>query len=510
MDILSSLALGFSVSLQPANLMYCFIGVLLGTLVGVLPGLGSAATIALLLPITYHIPTTSAVIMLAGIWYGSMYGGSTTSILLRLPGESASVMTCIDGFEMAKRGRAGAALGISAFGSFIAGTLGLIGLIFLAPPLSEFALDFGPPEYFALTFVGLTLVSFLGSGEWTKALTMAAVGLLLGIVGLDPVRSHERFTFGVLSLQSGIELIPMVMGLFGLSQVFCMLERRPPRPEEIAKTPTRLRELLPNAQDWRDSSGAILRGTLVGFFVGILPGAGATISSYVAYAIEKRRSPHPERFGKGAIEGVAAPESANNAATSSGFIPLLTLGLPANVVMALMLGAFMLHGVTPGPMLLVQKPDMFWGIITSMFVGNFMLLVLNLPLIGLFTRVTRMPYRYLVPVVVVACLVGAYGVNNNAADIFVMLGFGVFGYLAEKFGYSLAPLVLAFVLGPLMETSLRQSLIISQGDFSIFFMRPISAVLLALGVLFVAVPLMRRTRARMLPTVELAGKAGGP
>jgi putative tricarboxylic transport membrane protein len=506
MDILSSLALGFSVSLQPANLLYCFIGVLLGTLVGVLPGLGSAATIALLLPITYHIPTTSAVIMLAGIWYGSMYGGSTTSILLRVPGESAAVMTCIDGFEMAKRGRAGAALGISAFGSFIAGTIGLIGLIFLAPPLSEFALDFGPPEYFALTFVGLTLVSFLGSGEWAKALTMAAFGLLLGIVGLDPVRSHERFTFGVLQFQGGIELIPMVMGLFGLSQVFNMIERRPPTIDEIAKSPTRLRDLLPNRDEWRRSCGAILRGTLVGFLVGILPGAGATISSYVAYAVEKRRSREPERFGNGAIEGVAAPESANNAATSSGFIPLLTLGLPANVVMALMLGAFMLHGVTPGPTLLLQKPDMFWGIITSMFVGNLMLLLLNLPLIGLFAQVSRMPYRYLVPVIVVACLIGAYGVNNNAADILVMSGFGVFGYLAEKFGYSLAPLVLAFVLGPLMETSLRQSLIISQGDFSIFVARPISGVLLAIGLLSIVVPLLRRAF-RRLPAAEFPKEA---
>ena len=491
MDILSSLALGFSVSLEPANLAYCFIGVLLGTLVGVLPGLGSAATIALLLPLTYRIPTTSAVIMLAGIWYGSMYGGSTTSILLRVPGESASVMTCIDGFEMAKRGRAGAALGIAAFGSFFAGTLGLVGLIFLAPPLAEFALDFGPPEYFALTLVGLTLVSFLGSGAWPKSLAMAALGLVLGIVGLDPVRSHARFTFGTLSLQSGIELIPMVMGLFGLAQVFSMIERRL-TIEEVAKTPTRLRELLPNRDEWRDSIGAILRGTLVGFLVGVLPGSGATISSYVAYAVEKRRSPHPERFGRGAIEGVAAPESANNAATSSGFIPLLTLGLPANVVMALMLGAFMLHGVTPGPMLLAQKPEMFWGIITSMFIGNLMLLVLNLPLIGLFAKVTRMPSSYLIPVIVLACVIGAYGVNNNPVDIFIMLGFGIFGYLADKFGYSLAPLVLAFVLGPLMETSLRQSLILSQGSFSTFVERPISAVLLALGAVFVLAPAVRR------------------
>ena len=491
MGILDSLLLGFSVSAQPMNLLYCFIGVLLGTLVGVLPGLGSAATIALLLPVTYSIPPVSAIIMLAGIWYGSMYGGSTTSILLRVPGESASVMTCIDGFEMARRGRAGAALGIAAFGSFIAGTLGLFGLILLAPPLADFALDFGPPEYFALTLVGLTLVSYLGSGSIAKALAMAALGLLLGTVGLDPVRSHERFTFGILSLQGGLDLVPMVMGLFGVSQVFQLLATKSGAVEKVGELGS-LWSLLPNRQEWRDARGAIARGSLVGFLVGLLPGAGGTISTYVAYAVEKRRSPHPERFGRGAIEGVAAPESANNAATGSGFIPLLTLGLPANVVMALMLGAFMLHGITPGPTLLTQKPDMCWGLITSMFIGNAMLLVLNLPLIGIFVRLARLPSAYLIPVIVGACLVGAYAVNNNPADIFVMLGFGVFGFYAERFGFSLAPLVLAFVLGPLMETSLRQSLILSDGSFGIFVTRPISGTLLALGAAMVALPLARR------------------
>ena len=490
MGVLDSLALGFSVSLEPMNLAYCFLGVLLGTLVGVLPGLGSAATIALLLPVTYGMSATSAVIMLAGIWYGSMYGGSTTSILLRVPGESASVMTCIDGYEMARRGRAGAALGIAAFGSFIAGTLGLVGLILLAPPLAEFALDFGPPEYFALTLLGLTLVSYLGSGAVPKALAMAALGLLLGTVGLDPVQSEARFTFGSLSLQGGIELVPMVMGLFGLSQVLHLVLSKPGPPENAGPLGSLL-SLLPNRQEWRDSAGAIGRGTVVGFLVGLLPGAGGTISSYVAYAIEKRCSAHPERFGQGAIEGVAAPESANNAATASGFIPLLSLGLPANAVMALMLGAFMLHGITPGPTLLTQKPDMFWGVITSMLVGNLMLLVLNLPLVGVFARFARLPAAYLVPAIAVACMIGAYGVNNNPFDIIVMLGFGVFGYYAEHFGFSLAPLVLAFVLGPLMEISLRQSLIISGGAFSIFATRPISGVLLALTALMVALPFGR-------------------
>jgi putative tricarboxylic transport membrane protein len=491
MSLLDSLALGFSVSLMPANLAYCFAGVLLGTVIGVLPGLGSAATIALLLPLTYKMSTTSAIIMLAGIWYGSMYGGSTTSILLRVPGEPASVMTCVDGYEMARRGRAGAALGVAAIGSFIAGILGLVGLILVAPPLAEFALAFGPPEYFALTALGLTLVSFLGTGSVPKSLAMAALGLLLGSVGLDPVRSQARFTFGTLSLQSGIELIPMVMGLFGMSQVLHLVDRQL-RVKEIVKTPDTLLALLPNRREWRDAIGAIGRGSLVGFLVGILPGAGGTISSYVAYAIEKRRSPHPERFGRGAIEGVAAPESANNSATASGFIPLLTLGIPANVVMALMLGAFMLHGITPGPMLLTQKPEMFWGIITSMLIGNLMLLVLNLPLISLFAKVTRIPSAYFVPVIALACVIGAYGVNNNPYDIFVMLVFGVFGYYAERSGFSLAPLVLAFVLGPLMETSLRQSLILSQGEFGPFLTRPISAVLLGVAALLFVTPVVRR------------------
>ena len=496
MSILESLALGFSVSLEPMNLVYCFVGVLLGTLIGVLPGLGSAATIALLLPVTFKMAPTSAIIMLAGIWYGSMYGGSTTSILLRVPGESASVMTCLDGFEMARKGRAGAALGIAAFGSFIAGILGLLGLALLAPPLANFALDFGPPEYFALAVLGLTLVSYLGSGSASKSLAMACVGLLLGVVGLDPVRSEARFTFGILSLQGGIELIPMVMGLFGMSQVLHMARDIATPAEEVAKAPKGLRALLPNRDEWRDAAGAIGRGSVIGFLVGILPGAGATISSYVAYAIEKRRSRHPERFGRGAIEGVAAPESANNAATGSGFIPLLTLGLPANVVMALMLGAFMLHGITPGPTLLLQSPDMFWGVITSMFVGNVMLLVLNLPLIGLFVKLARMPVQYLLPVVVVACVVGAYGVNNNTFDVFMMLGFGVFGYYAEGFGFSLAPLVLAFVLGSLMESSLRQSLIISDGQFAFFLTRPISGALLGLTLAMVLLPLLRRLLAQ--------------
>lgn len=476
-----NLLLGFSVSLEPMNLFYCFVGILLGQVVGVLPGLGSAATIALLLPITYYIPPTSAIIMLAGIWYGSMYGGSITSILLRVPGEGTSVMTCLDGYEMARQGRAGPALGIAAFGSFIAGTVGVLGLMFLAPPLAEFALAFGPAEYFALMVLGLTLVSYLASKSVPKALCMAVVGLLLGTVGIDPVRSTERFSFGSLTLQGGIELIPMVIGLFGMAEVFLMLERRM-RLEDVVQAPSGLMNLLPTRQDWRKSAGAISRGTFVGFLVGTLPGAGATIASFIAYSVEKRRSRQPERFGAGAIEGVAAPEAANNSATAAGFIPLLTLGIPGNVVTALMLGAFLLHGITPGPTLLAQKPEMFWGVVTSMYVGNLMLLVLNIPLIGLFTRVTRIPPSILASLIILFCLAGAYSVNNNPIDILVMVASGVVGYLMTKFGYDAAPLVLGFVLGPMLEIALRQSLILSDGSFAIFFSRPIAGLLLGLAL----------------------------
>ena len=495
-ETLHNLLLGFSVSLDPMNLLYCFIGILLGQVVGVLPGLGSAATIALLLPVTYYIPPTSGIIMLAGIWYGSMYGGSITSILLRVPGEGTSVMTCLDGYEMARQGRAGPALGIAAFASFIAGTAGVVGLMFLAPPLAEFALAFGPSEYFALMVLGLTLVSYLASKSVPKALCMAAVGLLLGTVGIDPVRSTERFSFGSLTLQGGIELIPMVIGLFGMAEVFLMLERRM-RLQDVVQAPSGLMNLLPTRRDWRNSAGAISRGTLVGFAVGTLPGAGATISSFVAYSLEKRQSRQPERFGAGAIEGVAAPESANNSATAAGFIPLLTLGIPGNVVTALMLGAFLLHGITPGPTLLAQKPEMFWGVVTSMYVGNLMLLALNIPLIGLFTRITRVPPSILASLIVLFCLAGAYSVNNNPIDILMMVVFGVVGYLMTKFGYDAAPLVLGFVLGPMLEIALRQSLILSQGSFVIFFDRPIAGLLLSLALFTVLGQLFLAFKARL-------------
>ena len=493
MELFSNLALGFSVSLQPLNLLLCFTGVLLGVVIGILPGLGSAATIALLLPVTYFLDTTTAVIMLAGIWYGSMYGGSITSILLRVPGESASVMVAIDGYELTKQGRAGAALGMSIFSAFIAGMFGLLGLGLIAPTLAEFALDFGPPEYFALTLLGLTLVSYLATDSMWKAVAVTLLGLLLGTVGLDPVRSAARFTFGSLTLQSGIDLVPMVMGLFGISEVFHLIESK------IAGTsgaksvvvPKGLFTVLPTRQDWRDARRAIGQGTLVGFFVGLLPGGGATISSYVAYAVAKRWRKRSQKFGHGAIAGVAAPESAANAATCSGFIPLLTLGLPDNVVMALILGAFMLHGVTPGPTLMMQHPQIFWAIVTSMFIGNCILILTMLPMIGLLSKITLIPSNVLIPIIVLACLAGAYGVNNNPTDIITMTAFGVLGYLMTKFGFPHAPLVLAFVLGPIMETALRQSLIMSDGNFLIFWSSPVAGVLMSVLVLVVAAPIVK-------------------
>jgi putative tricarboxylic transport membrane protein len=493
MELISNLALGFSVSLQPMNLVLCFAGVSLGVVIGILPGLGSAATIALLLPITYFLDTISAIIMLAGIWYGSMYGGSITSILLRVPGESASVMVAIDGYELTKQGRAGAALGMSMFSAFIAGMFGLVGLGLVAPILAEFALDFGPPEYFALTLLGLTLVSYLATDSMWKALAVTVLGLLLGTVGLDPVRSAARFTFGTLTLQSGIDLVPMVMGLFGISEVFHLMEAKLTAPDasKSAVMPKGLFAVLPSRQDWRDARRAIGQGTLVGFFVGLLPGGGATISSYVAYAVAKRLPVRSQKFGQGAIAGVAAPEAAANAATCSGFIPLLTLGLPDNVVMALILGAFMLHGVTPGPMLMMQHPQIFWGIVTSMFIGNCILIVSMLPLIGFLSKIALIPNNVLVPIIVLACLAGAYGVNNNPVDIVTMTAFGILGYLMMKFGFPAAPMVLAFVLGPIMETSLRQSLIMSGGSFLMFWQSPVAGTLMTFFIFIAAMPVVR-------------------
>jgi putative tricarboxylic transport membrane protein len=496
MEIIQSVLYGFQVALQPLNLIYCFFGVLIGTLVGVLPGLGPAAAIALLLPATFKVTPVSAIIMLAGIYYGAMYGGSTTSILVNIPGEAASVVTCLDGYQMARKGRAGPALGISAFGSFIAGTFAVIALTFLAPLLAGIALRFGPPEYFSLMIVGIMVLTFLSSGSMIKALMMAAVGLILGGVGMDAISGKYRFTYGIQILADGVGLVPTVMGLFGISEVLENLETEIKR--DILTT--RVKNLLPTLKDWADSIWSIIRGTVLGFFLGIIPGGGAIIASFASYAIEKKASKHPEEFGKGAIQGVAGPESANNAAAGGAFIPLLTLGIPANAVMAILLGALMIHGLQPGPLLMKQAPDLFWGTIVSMYIGNGMLLVLNLPLIGLWVKVLKVPYYLLYPLIILFCLIGSYSIGNNAGDVIVMLIFGIVGYLIRKFRYEGAPLVLALVLGPMLEEALRQSLILSQGNFSIFVSRPLSLSFLILAVLLLVVPII--TQRRRLSTLK--------
>ena len=498
MEIFQGVLYGFQVALQPINLLYCFLGVFIGTLVGVLPGLGPAAAIALLLPSTFAVSPVSAIIMLAGIYYGAMYGGSTTSILVNIPGEAASVVTCMDGYAMARQGRAGPALGMAAFASFIAGTLSIVALTFLAPLLVRVGLSFGPPEYFALMLLGITLVTYFARGSMLKALMMAGVGLLLGTVGVDTISGRQRFTFGIQTLTDGVGLVPVIMGLFGVSEVLLNLEQIG-GTREIFAAPTR--GLLPNREDWRRSAMPILRGSVLGFFLGILPGAGAIIASFAAYAVEKRASKHPERFGTGMIEGVAGPEAANNAAAGGAFIPLLTLGIPANAVMAILLGALMIHGLQPGPLLVKQAPDVFWGIITSMYVGNVMLLILNLPLIGLWVGLLKVPYQLLFPFILLFCLIGSYSVSNNVGDGIVMWVFGILGYLMKKFDYEGAPLILAMVIGPMMEETLRQSLILSAGSFAIFVSRPISAGFLVAAVVLLMLPLVRR-RAAALRTAD--------
>ena len=433
----------------------------------------------MLLPATFHMSPTSAIIMLAGIYYGAMYGGSTTSILVNIPGEAASVVTCLDGYEMAKQGRAGPALGIAAFGSFIAGTLGVVGLMIFAAPLAAFALKFGPPEYFGLLFFGLTFVTFLSRGSMIKALMMGAFGLILSCIGLDSIQASPRMTFNIMQLWDGVGLVPVAMGLFGISEVLINIEQT--ETSEILKT--KIKSFFPTLVDWIQSKGAILRGTVLGFFLGLLPGGNPVIASFLSYGLEKRISKEPERFGKGAIEGVAGPESANNSATSGSFIPLLTLGIPSNVVMALMFGALLIHGMRPGPFLIKDHPDLFWGVVSSMYVGNVMLLILNLPLIPMWVQVLKIPYRILFPLIILFCIVGAYSLNNSTFDVAVMMIFGVLGYLFRKFNFEGAPLMLAFVLGPMFETSLRQSLIFSKGSFLIFFNRPISAVFISIAIL---------------------------
>ncbi len=479
MDIVSSLGLGFSVALQPTNLLACFIGVFIGTLVGVLPGIGPVSAMALLLPVTLSGSPEAGIIMMSGIYYGSMYGGSTTSILVNIPGEAASVVTCIDGHEMAKQGRAGPALGMAALGSFIAGTAAIIMLMLVAPSLSRFAVAFGPAEYFSLMVLGLMLLAFMTQGSIAKALLMACIGIVLGLIGIDQITAQSRLTFDKLELLDGIGLVPVVMGLFGVAEILSNLEKAIRR--EIVSS--NVGSLMPTREDWQRSAGPLTRGTVLGFFLGVLPGGGAVIASFASYAIEKRLSKTPERFGKGAIEGVAGPEAANNAAAGGAFIPLMTLGIPPNVVMALLLGAFVVHGLQPGPLMMTQNPQVFWGIVASMYIGNVMLLVLNMPLIGLWIRVLRVRYAILFPLILMFCIVGVFASGNAVFDVLIMTLFGVLGYLFRKFGYEPAPLVLAFVLGPMLENNLRKALILSQGDLMTFVQRPISATCLALATL---------------------------
>jgi len=501
MDFFSNFIAGFAVALQPINLAFCFLGVFIGTLIGVLPGIGPVGTMAILLPVTYGIPPTTAIIMLAGIYYGAQYGGSTTSILVNIPGEAASVITCLDGYQMALKGRAGPALGIAAFGSFIAGTIGVIGLQLMAPPLVSVALRFGPPEYFSLMLLGFVILTYLAQKSMIKALMTAGVGVVLGTIGLDTMTGMPRFTFNIPELLDGVGLAPLAMGLFGISEILLNVEKK----IKLELLTTKVRNLFPNLEDWRRSIWAILRGTGSGFFLGILPGGGAVLGSFVSYALEKRVSRHPEEFGKGAIEGVAAPESANNAAAQGAFIPLLTLGIPANVVMAILLGALMIHNITPGPMLVKEHPQLFWGVISSMYLGNIMLLVLNLPLIGLWVQLLRVPYSLLFPLILFICLIGAYVINNSAVDVAIMFIFGVLGYFMRKFDYEPAPMVLAYVLTPLLENALRQSLILSDGSFAIFMSRPISAgcLIIAAALLFSSLlPMIRKKRETLVAEAE--------
>ncbi len=486
MDIFSHILLGAQVVFQPMNLLFCFLGVLMGTLVGVLPGLGPTAAIALLLPNTFHVPPVTAIIMLAGIYYGAMYGGSTTSILVNIPGEAASVITCLDGYQMARKGRAGPALGIAAFGSFIAGTVSVIGLMVVAPPLAKFALAFGPPEYFSLMLLGIIILVYLASGSILKALMMFVFGLLLSTIGMDAISGTQRLTFGLLELSDGVGLIPAIMGLFGVAEVIANVEEEMKRDLVTAK----VKNLLPNLQDWKDSFWPIIRGSFLGFFIGILPGPAPVISAFSSYAIEKRLSQHPEKFGTGVIEGVAGPESANNSATGGAFIPLFTLGIPVNSVIAILLGAFMIHGIQPGPMIITKHPELFWGTVMSMYLGNAMLLVLNLPLIGLWVQVLKVPYPILFPLILLFCLIGVYSLNYSQVEIALMIGFGVFGYVARKFQFEMAPLVLAIVIGPMMENNLRLALVISQGNPMIFITHPISAVFIFITLALLISPLV--------------------
>ena len=479
--ILNDLILGLSVTLSPNVLVYAVLGCVVGTLVGVLPGLGPLAGISLLLPLTFGLSPTTAIVLLAGIYYGAMYGGSTTSILMRIPGETASVVTCLDGYEMARKGRAGPALAVAAIGSFVAGTISVLILMLVAPQIARFALKFGPAEYVGLLTLGLLSLSQLSSGSRLRAMLMSLVGLSLGMIGIDPLSGYARFTFGIHELADGLGIVPLAVGGFGISEILLSAGAKSP---PAVKTP-RLRELLPNGQEARSSVGACLRGTFIGFAIGLIPGSAHILSSFVSYAVERRVSKHPEQFGKGAVEGVAGPESANNAAATSAFVPMLALGLPSGAIPAVMLAALMTHGIPPGPKLIQEQPHLYWGFVASMYVGNIVLLILNLPLVGIFVRVLRIPYSILYPLILVMCVVGVYSVNSSTADLWVMFAAGGAGYFLRRANYDVAPAILGFVLAPMFEMSLRQAFTLSSGSLSIFIQRPIAATMLAAALLLI-------------------------
>ncbi|MGE8363163.1 tripartite tricarboxylate transporter permease [Cupriavidus basilensis] len=493
MELLANLGLGFSTALTLQNLAYAFLGCVLGTLIGVLPGLGPLATIAMLLPVTYTLPPVAALIMLAGIYYGAQYGGSTTAILVNLPGESSSVVTTIDGYQMARRGRAGVALATAGLGSFFAGCVATLILAAFAAPLSELAFKFGPAEYFSLMVLGLIGAVVLASGSLVKAIAMIVLGLLLGLVGTDVNSGAARFSFDVPELTDGLNFVSVAMGVFGFAEIIANLEQKDARETFT----DHITNLFPTKEDFKRMIPAVLRGTVLGSALGILPGGGAALASFAAYSLEKKTSKYSHEFGKGAIEGVAGPESANNAAAQTSFIPLLTLGIPPNAVMALMVGAMTIHNIQPGPQVMTSNPALFWGLIASMWIGNFMLIILNLPLIGIWVKLLKVPYRYLYPAILTFCCIGVYSVQNTTFDVFQTAAFGVIGYLFIKLKCEPAPLLLGFVLGPMMEENFRRSLLLSRGEFTVFVTRPLSLGLLiaaAVLVLIVALPSIKNKR----------------
>jgi TctA family transporter len=490
MDLLSNLALGFDTALSPERLLYCFIGVSLGTFIGILPGVGPLVTISVLLPITFNLDPSSALIMLAGIYYGAQYGGSTTAILVNLPGESSSVVTCLDGYQMARRGRAGPALAIAAIGSFIAGTVSTIVIAAFAPALSRWALTFGSPEYFSMMILGLITAAVLAHGSILKSIAMIVFGLLLGIAGTDVTSGTFRYTFGIAELSDGIDFVIIAMGIFGLADIIANIQKSETREVFSAS----LRNLMPSRADLRASWSPIARGTALGSFLGILPGAGTTISSFLAYALEKKVAKDPSRFGQGAIEGVAGPEAANNAAAQTAFIPMLTFGIPGSGTMALMLGAMTMFGISPGPQVMTSHPDLFWGLIASMWIGNLMLVILNLPMLGVWVKLLSVPYRLLYPAIIILSCIGVYTLNNNPVSILLLAGFALLGLILIKLDFEPAPLLLGFILGPMMEENLRRSMVLSRGDPTIFVTRPLSLTMLMIAALLVASMLLPAIR----------------